>query len=148
MPTPLKIAFLPLTDCAPLVVAVERGYFKDAGLDVTLDRTTSGQGSVAATSDPRDKQASRAAPRSPPTSAATTYKQSSARRRGVSPLPCMNNQTRRRQPAPDDQQVRAERYGEAPSGSSFDCESFAEPTASKEARMTYSAVHNLSRHVT
>src|ERR1700710_2934461 len=41
MPTPLKIAFLPLTDCAPLVVAVERGYFKDAGLDVTLDRTTS-----------------------------------------------------------------------------------------------------------
>ena len=39
--TALKIAFLPLTDCAPLVVAVERGYFKQAGLDVTLDRTPS-----------------------------------------------------------------------------------------------------------
>ena len=41
MSTALKIAFLPLTDCAPLVVAAERGYFKEAGLDVTLDRTTS-----------------------------------------------------------------------------------------------------------
>jgi len=33
-------------------------------------------------------------------------------------------------------------------GPSFGRESLAEPTASKEARMTYSAVHNLSRHVT
>lgn len=41
MPTALKISFLPLTDCAPLVVALERGFFKQAGLDVTLDRTTS-----------------------------------------------------------------------------------------------------------
>jgi nitrate/nitrite transport system substrate-binding protein len=41
MPTSLNIAFLPLTDCAPLVVAIERGYFKDAGLDVTLNRTLS-----------------------------------------------------------------------------------------------------------
>lgn len=41
MSTALKIAFLPLTDCAPLVVATERGYFKQAGLDVTLDRTPS-----------------------------------------------------------------------------------------------------------
>ncbi len=39
--TALKIAFLPLTDCAPLVVAVERGYFKQHGLDVTLDRAAS-----------------------------------------------------------------------------------------------------------
>jgi hypothetical protein len=91
---------------------------------------------AAATSDPRDKQASGAAPRSPPTNAAATYKQSSARRHAVSPLPCTNNQTRRRRPAHDDQQVRDERYGEAPSGPSFGRESFAEPTASKEARMT------------
>ena len=40
-PTALKIAFLPLTDCAPLVVAVERGYFQKFGLTVTLDRTVS-----------------------------------------------------------------------------------------------------------
>jgi hypothetical protein len=33
-------------------------------------------------------------------------------------------------------------------GPSFRRESLAEPTSSKEARMTYSAVHNLSRHVT
>lgn len=39
--TALKIAFLPLTDCAPLVVAVERGFFQTAGLTVTLDRTAS-----------------------------------------------------------------------------------------------------------
>jgi nitrate/nitrite transport system substrate-binding protein len=39
--TALKIAFLPLTDCAPLVVAVERGLFKQFGLDVTLDRAAS-----------------------------------------------------------------------------------------------------------
>src|SRR5258708_39798275 len=32
-------------------------------------------------------------------------------------------------------------------GPSFRRESLAEPTASKGARMTYSAVHNLSRHV-
>ena len=41
MSTSLKIAFLPLTDCAPLAVAVERGLFQQAGLDVTLDRTPS-----------------------------------------------------------------------------------------------------------
>jgi hypothetical protein len=33
-------------------------------------------------------------------------------------------------------------------GPSFGRESLAEPTASKEARMTYSTVHNLLRHVT
>jgi nitrate/nitrite transport system substrate-binding protein len=40
-PASLKIAFLPLTDCAPLVVAVERGFFRQFGLAVTLDRVTS-----------------------------------------------------------------------------------------------------------
>ena len=39
--TSLKIAFLPLTDCAPLVVAVERGLFRQFGLDVSLDRAPS-----------------------------------------------------------------------------------------------------------
>ena len=41
MSTTLNLAFLPLTDCAPLVVALERGYFKQAGLKVTLERTPS-----------------------------------------------------------------------------------------------------------
>lgn len=40
-PAALKIAFLPLTDCAPLVVAVERGFFQQFGLTVTLDRAGS-----------------------------------------------------------------------------------------------------------
>ncbi len=39
--TALKIAFLPLTDCAPLVVAVERGFFQQFSLAVTLDRAAS-----------------------------------------------------------------------------------------------------------
>lgn len=39
--TALKIAFLPLTDCAPLVVAVARGLFQQFGLDVSLDRAPS-----------------------------------------------------------------------------------------------------------
>ena len=43
--------------------------------------------------------------------------------------------------------VRAERYGEAPSGFPPSGVSLGRPTDSKEARMTYSAVHNLSRHV-
>ena len=37
----LNVAFLPLTDCAPLVVAQERGLFRRFGLTVTLDRTPS-----------------------------------------------------------------------------------------------------------
>jgi nitrate/nitrite transport system substrate-binding protein len=37
----LNIAFLPLTDCAPLVVAQERGLFRRFGLTVTLDRAPS-----------------------------------------------------------------------------------------------------------
>lgn len=33
----LKIGFIKLTDCAPLVVAYEKGYFEDEGLYVTLE---------------------------------------------------------------------------------------------------------------
>ncbi len=39
--TSLKLGFIPLTDCAPLVVAKERGYFEAEGLDVSLSRETS-----------------------------------------------------------------------------------------------------------
>lgn len=34
----LNIGFVPMTDCAPLIVAHELGFFKDAGLDVNLSR--------------------------------------------------------------------------------------------------------------
>ena len=34
----LNIGFVPMTDCAPLIVAQELGFFKDAGLDVNLSR--------------------------------------------------------------------------------------------------------------
>ena len=37
----LKIGFMPLTDCAPLVVAREKGFFAEQGLDVTLVRESS-----------------------------------------------------------------------------------------------------------
>lgn len=37
----LTLGFIPLTDCAPLVVAKEKGYFKKYGLDVTLSKETS-----------------------------------------------------------------------------------------------------------
>jgi nitrate/nitrite transport system substrate-binding protein len=33
----LKLGFIKLTDCAPLVIAKERGYFEDEGLYVTLE---------------------------------------------------------------------------------------------------------------
>lgn len=33
----LKFGFIKLTDCAPLVIAYERGYFEDEGLNVTLE---------------------------------------------------------------------------------------------------------------
>lgn len=33
----LKIGFIKLTDCAPLIVAYEKGYFEDEGLYVTLE---------------------------------------------------------------------------------------------------------------
>lgn len=37
----LTIGFVPLTSCAPLVVALERGYFARHGLEVTLSREAS-----------------------------------------------------------------------------------------------------------
>jgi nitrate/nitrite transport system substrate-binding protein len=33
----VTLGFIPLTDCAPLVVAFEKGFFKDRDLDVTLE---------------------------------------------------------------------------------------------------------------
>jgi ABC-type nitrate/sulfonate/bicarbonate transport system substrate-binding protein len=36
--TPLRLGFVPVTDCAPLVMAQELGYFRDFGLEVTLSR--------------------------------------------------------------------------------------------------------------
>jgi nitrate/nitrite transport system substrate-binding protein len=39
--TRLTLGFIPLTDCAPLVVAKERGYFDRVGLDVELSKETS-----------------------------------------------------------------------------------------------------------
>ncbi|HTM19331.1 MAG TPA: CmpA/NrtA family ABC transporter substrate-binding protein [Kofleriaceae bacterium] len=35
--TRLTLGFIKLTDCAPLVIAVEQGYFEDEGLTVTLE---------------------------------------------------------------------------------------------------------------
>ena len=37
----LKIGFIPLTDCAPLIVAKEQGFFAEEGLDVELCREVS-----------------------------------------------------------------------------------------------------------
>lgn len=37
----LKLGFIPLTDCAPLVVAKSLGFFAEEGLDVTLSREAS-----------------------------------------------------------------------------------------------------------
>ncbi len=37
----LTLGFIPLTDCAPLVVAEAKGFFADQGLDVTLSREAS-----------------------------------------------------------------------------------------------------------
>lgn len=41
MKTALTLGYVPLTDCAPLVVASELGLFAQAGLDVTLSREPS-----------------------------------------------------------------------------------------------------------
>lgn len=41
MKTALKLGFNPLIDCAPIAVAQELGYFKQEGLDVTLEREIS-----------------------------------------------------------------------------------------------------------
>ena len=43
----LQIGFIPLTDCAPLAIALENGFFAKHGLDVTLSRESS-WGSIAA----------------------------------------------------------------------------------------------------
>lgn len=40
-PARVRLGFVPLTDCAPLVIARERGFFRDEGLDVTLSREPS-----------------------------------------------------------------------------------------------------------
>ncbi len=39
--TRLTLGFVPLTDCAPLVMGVEKGFFARQGLDVTLSREAS-----------------------------------------------------------------------------------------------------------
>lgn len=39
--TSVTLGFMMLSDCAPLVVALEEGYFEREGLDVTLQRTSS-----------------------------------------------------------------------------------------------------------
>ena len=39
--TPLSLAFLPLTDSAPLIVAAARGFAAEAGIELDLVRTTS-----------------------------------------------------------------------------------------------------------
>src|SRR5690606_32197068 len=35
--TELKLGFIKLTDCAPLIIAKENGYFEEEGLNVTLE---------------------------------------------------------------------------------------------------------------
>lgn len=39
--TAVSLGFIPLTDCAPLVVAFEKGYFKKQGLEVSLSKEAS-----------------------------------------------------------------------------------------------------------
>lgn len=41
MTTPLQIGFIPLVDAAALVIAVDKGFAKAEGLDVTLVREVS-----------------------------------------------------------------------------------------------------------
>ena len=40
----ITLGFIPLTDCAPLVIALEKGYFRNEGLNVTLSREASWAG--------------------------------------------------------------------------------------------------------
>ena len=40
--TKLKIGFIALTDCAPLVIAKEKGFFKAEGLDVHVSKEGGG----------------------------------------------------------------------------------------------------------
>jgi ABC-type nitrate/sulfonate/bicarbonate transport system substrate-binding protein len=42
--TDIVLGFIPLTDCAPLVIAHEKGYFFNEGLNVTLSRESSWAG--------------------------------------------------------------------------------------------------------
>ena len=42
--TDISLGFIPLTDCAPLVIALEKGYFRNEGLNVTLSREASWAG--------------------------------------------------------------------------------------------------------
>tara|TARA_R110001599_G_scaffold53310_5_gene148794 strand:+ start:6938 stop:8236 length:1299 start_codon:yes stop_codon:yes gene_type:complete len=42
--TDITLGFIPLTDCAPLVIAQEKGYFTSEGLNVTLSREVSWAG--------------------------------------------------------------------------------------------------------
>jgi nitrate/nitrite transport system ATP-binding protein len=44
--TTLDLGFIPLTDCAPLAIALEKGFFAAQGLDVNLVRST-GWGAIA-----------------------------------------------------------------------------------------------------
>ena len=37
----MTLGFLPLIDCAPLAIALEEGFFKAAGLSVSLSRESS-----------------------------------------------------------------------------------------------------------
>src|SRR5438128_5121248 len=114
-----------VTGTGPLVATRPRARLLGPPRDpLPLERPPDGRPLAAAagcgaavTNDPRDRQATAAAPASPQTNAATTYKPSSAKRRGVSPPPYTNSPTRYPRPAHDDQQVRDARYGEAPSGS-------------------------------
>lgn len=39
--TKLKFGIIPLTDCAPIVIAAEKGFFKKYGLDVTVSKEAS-----------------------------------------------------------------------------------------------------------
>ena len=39
--TRLTVGIIPLTDCAPIVIAAEKGYFKKHGLDVTISKEAS-----------------------------------------------------------------------------------------------------------
>lgn len=38
---PIKLGFIPLTDCSPLVIAKEKGFFKKQGVDVVLSKEAS-----------------------------------------------------------------------------------------------------------
>src|SRR5258705_754842 len=40
-PRKVTLGFIALTDCAPLIIAKELGYYADAGLDVTLQKQAS-----------------------------------------------------------------------------------------------------------